>query len=85
MAKKQTGIQKKQQLSDEMAEFMGCDKASRAEIVQELWKYIKKHKLQDPDNKRSIDLDDTLSELLGPSRTDMFKLAGLITPHILKD
>lgn len=85
MAKKLTGIQKKQQLSNEMADFMGRDTASRSEIVKKLWDYIKKHKLQNPDNKRAIDLDDRLSDLLGPSKTDMFKLSGLITPHIIKE
>ena len=85
MAKKLTGIQKKSRLSEEMAAFMHAASASRTDIIKKLWVYIKKNNLQDPDDKKEINLDDTLADLLGPTRTNMFKLSGLITPHLLKE
>jgi upstream activation factor subunit UAF30 len=55
----------------------------RTEVVKLLWKYIKKHDLQDPNNKRNIIPDDKLAKVFGSKRAvSMFKMAGLIGKHL---
>jgi upstream activation factor subunit UAF30 len=76
---KASGITKKLPLSNEMAEFMGKDTASRGEIVKEIWKYIKKEGLNEG---RIIHPDDVLEPILGSKSIDMFKMAGKISEHV---
>ncbi len=72
-------------LSPEMATFMGAEEATRGDVLKGIWAYIKGQNLQDPANKRQINPDDTLKKLFNVSETfDMFKVAGLISPHLLK-
>lgn len=57
----------------------------RTEVVKKLWAYIKKHKLQDKKNKRSINPDDKLAEVFGSSKAiDMFKMMGALKKHLKK-
>lgn len=79
---KGSGLKAKLKLSEELAEFMGADTASRMEITKELWKYIKKHGLQNEDDKRIIEPDDVLSEIIGSKPVHMMKLAGKISAHV---
>lgn len=83
MAKKASGITKQLNLSDELADFMGKDMASRAQIMKALWAYIKKEDLQDPKDRRSVLPDDVLEPILGGSKISMFKIAGKISDHIV--
>ena len=39
-------------LSPELAEIVGKQEASRAECTKQLWSYIKKHDLQDSENRQ---------------------------------
>jgi len=85
-AKKSTGrgsaLTKKCNLSDQLAEFMGKDKASRSEVTKAVWAYIKENDLQDPDDKRTICPDDELGAIIGHSRINMMKMTGAISKHI---
>jgi chromatin remodeling complex protein RSC6 len=38
-------------LSAEQAEIIGMKEASQAECIKQLWAYLKKNSLQDPENK----------------------------------
>ena len=70
-----SGLQMPVTLSDEMARFIGCDpssRKSRIEVTKDVCKYIKDHSLQNPENRREIVPDKSLSELL---RYDPSKLA----------
>jgi hypothetical protein len=62
---------------------VGSKKLTRPQIVKGLWTYIKAKKCQDTKNKRLINPDDKLSEVLGKKPVDMLKLAGLISKHII--
>lgn len=76
------GIQKPLNLSEELGDFMGKDRASRADVTKEIWKYIKKHGLNEG---RKITPDDTLANVVGRGSFDMMKLAGKLSPHFIKD
>lgn len=90
--KKATGKEKKKaaprkqsafKLSAELEEIVGSKELSRPEVVKKVWDYIKKHKLQDPKNKRQIVPDAKLAKVLGGKKPiDMMKLSGLLTKHL---
>ena len=77
------GLTKKLELSEELAEFMGKDTASRPEVVKALWKHIKAEGLQDEDDKRTIIPDDVLEPLLGSRPINMLKMTKVISKHFL--
>ena len=54
-----------------------------AQIVKQLWAYIRKNNLQDPSNKRKIICDDALRVVFETDCTDMFKMNKLLAKHII--
>lgn len=52
------------------------------QIVKQLWAYIRKNNLQDPNNKRKIICNDELRLLFETDCTDMFKMNKLLSKHI---
>ncbi|KAI3410742.1 uncharacterized protein J3R85_018514 [Psidium guajava] len=54
----------------------------RTEIVKQLWAYIRKNNLQDPNNKRKIICNDELRLVFETDCTDMFKMNKLLAKHI---
>lgn len=71
-------------LSPELAEIVGAKKATRPQVVKKLWVYIKAKKLQDHKNRRMINPDKKLGEVLGNRSIDMLKMAGAISKHLKK-
>ena len=69
-------------LSPELQAIVGTRTSTRPLIVKKLWVYIKAHKLQDSKNRRMINPDHKLSEVIGKRSVDMMKLAGLLSKHI---
>lgn len=69
-------------LSPELAEIVGAKKASRPQVVKKLWQYIKAKKLQDTKNRRMINPDKKLGEVLGNRQISMLKMAGAISKHL---
>ena len=65
-----------------LAAVVGAAPLPRTEVVSKLWVYIKKHKLQDPVNKRNINADAKLKEVFGKAQVSMFEMAGLIGKHL---
>lgn len=71
-------------LSPELAEVCGTKKASRPQVVKKLWAYIKAKKLQDNKNRRMINPDKKLGEVLGNRQINMLKMAGALSKHLKK-
>jgi chromatin remodeling complex protein RSC6 len=44
--------------------------------------HIKKHKLQNPQNKREILADDRLQAIFGAKKMDMFQMAKAVNKHL---
>lgn len=55
----------------------------RTQIVKQLWAYIRKNNLQDPNNKRKIICNDELRLVFETDCTDMFKMNKLLAKHII--
>ncbi len=71
-------------LSPELSAIVKAKELTRGEAMKELWVYIKGNNLQDPNNGRVIIPDEKLAALFGSKDpVDMFKLAGIISKHLL--
>ncbi len=71
-------------LSAELAEIVGSKKATRPQVVKKVWDYIKAKKLQDAKNRRMINPDKKLAEVLGGRAIDMLKMSSALNKHIRK-
>ena len=72
-------------VSPAMAEVIGNKPLPRTEIVKKIWDYIKKHDLQDKQNKRMINADDKLKPVFGgKNQISMFELAKLVNDQVQK-
>jgi DNA topoisomerase-1 len=81
--KRQTGMTQPMALSPALADVVEASQMSRAEIMKQLWVYIKKHQLQDPTNGRRILPDTKLAKVFGSDRpVDMFAMSKVISAHI---
>src|SRR5689334_11057659 len=75
-------LMKPLQPSQELAAVVGSKPLPRAEVVSKVWDYIKKHKLQDPQNKREIMADDKLQAVFGKNRVTMFEMNKYLAQHL---
>lgn len=83
MIKKNSAFMRPVQVSDVLVEVVGKGPMPRTEVTKKLWDYIKKHKLQDPNNKRMINPDQKLAKVLGSTQPiDMFKMTSKISKHL---
>jgi len=48
--------------------MIGSEHRSRGEVVSKVWGYIKRHKLQNPENRREILADDKLCKMSAKTR-----------------
>ena len=69
-------------LSPELQAIVGSKSLTRPQVVKKLWVYIKAHKCQDTKNRRMINPDKNLAEVIGKKPIDMMKLSGVLNKHI---
>ncbi|KAJ7946133.1 upstream activation factor subunit spp27-like [Quillaja saponaria] len=80
------GITKPRRVSPEMQALVGVSEIPRTQVLKQIWAYIKEHNLQDPENKKIIVCDEKLKKIFGgKDRVGFLEIAGLITPHFLKE
>lgn len=68
--------------SPELAVIVGKDRLPRSEVVSKVWEYIKKHNLQNPENKREILADAALEKVFGKKKATMFEMNKHISAHV---
>jgi chromatin remodeling complex protein RSC6 len=69
--------------SPALAEVVGSKAIPRTEVTKKLWAYIKKNKLQDPNNKRMIKADAPLKAVFGgKAQANMFEMTKLVNKHL---
>jgi len=67
-----------------LAAVVGNDPLPRTELTKKLWEYIRKHKLQDPKNKRNIRGDEKLLAVFdGKKVVSMFEMTKLVNGHLV--
>lgn len=70
-------------LTAELEAVVGKGPLPRSQVVKKLWEYIKKHDLQNPQNKRNIIADGLLLPLFGGKKeVSMFEMTKLVSPHM---
>ncbi len=78
-----SAFMKPMKISSELAVIVGKGPMPRSEVVKKLWVYIKKNKLQDPNNKRNINADEDLKAVFGGKKTvNMFEMTKLVSKHL---
>jgi chromatin remodeling complex protein RSC6 len=66
-----------------LAAVVGATPLPRTEVTKKVWEYIKKHKLQNPENKRNIIADEKLKAVFGGKKeVSMFEMTKLISDHL---
>jgi upstream activation factor subunit UAF30 len=65
-----------------LAAIVGNSPLPRTEVTKKVWDYIKKNKLQDAVNKRMINADEKLKQVLGKAKVTMFEMTKLISSHL---
>ncbi|EGW34737.1 uncharacterized protein SPAPADRAFT_47821 [Spathaspora passalidarum NRRL Y-27907] len=78
------GFNKEMVLSNELANLIGQSRASRPQVVKQLWVYIKDNDLQNPEDKRQILCDERLERLFKKKMVTSFEMNKLLTSHIFK-
>lgn len=68
--------------SKELAEIVGTQPLARTEVVSKVWEYIKKHNLQNPQNKREILADAKLAAVFGQPKATMFEMNKFLAKHL---
>jgi upstream activation factor subunit UAF30 len=68
--------------SKELAAVVGAAPLARTEVVSKVWEYIRKHKLQNPENKREIIADDKLAAVFGQPKCTMFEMNKFLAKHL---
>uniref|UniRef100_A0ACD5Y8G1 Uncharacterized protein n=1 Tax=Avena sativa TaxID=4498 RepID=A0ACD5Y8G1_AVESA len=76
------GLNKVCGVSPELQAIVGEPTMARTEIVRQLWAYIRRNDLQDPNNKRKIICNNELRLVFETDCTDMFKMNKLLAKHI---
>ena len=66
-----------------LAPVVGDKPIPRTEVTKRLWAYIKKNKLQDAKNKRTIKADAALKPVFGgKAAVNMFEMTKLVSKHL---
>ena len=77
-----SALSKPLNLSPELEAVVGAGPMPRTEVVKQLWVYIKKHDLQNPQNKRNILADEKLKAIFGKNEVTMFEMTKLVSAHL---
>ena len=75
-------LQKPLKPSPELAAIVGEGPLPRGEVVSKVWEYIKKHDLQNPENKREILADEHLKKVFGRDKVTMFEMNKYLAQHL---
>lgn len=68
--------------SADLAKITGTDPLPRSQVVSKMWDYIRKNKLQNPENKREILADSTLEKIFGGKKATMFEMNKHLSKHL---
>jgi upstream activation factor subunit UAF30 len=79
---KPNALQQPLKPSPELAAVVGDAALPRGEVVSKVWEYIKKHELQNPENKREILADDKLEKVFGTKKVTMFEMNKHFSAHL---
>ena len=66
-----------------LAAVIGSEPIPRTEVTKRIWDYVREHKLQDPNDKRTILADAKLKPVFGgKDSVSMFEMTKLVNAHL---
>lgn len=69
--------------SEDLAKVVGPGPLTRAEVTKRVWDYVKANGLQDQQNRRQINADDSLRPIFGgKAQVSMFEMTKLVSNHL---
>ena len=68
--------------SKALGAVVGVKALTRSQATKGIWDFIKKHKLQNPANKRMIVPNAALKAVFGKTEVNMLEIAGLLNKHL---
>lgn len=66
-----------------LQDITNTEMCSRPDVVKAIWKYIKEHDLQDPNDKRFILCDDLLTKIFRKKRISCFGMNRELSKHLM--
>merc|ERR1711996_31364 len=82
MGAKGGGLTKPMKVSADLKAIIGKDQSSRAQCVKELWAYLKKNNLQDPENKQFFTPDKKMAKIFGTEKIRAFSMSKFLGAHL---
>jgi chromatin remodeling complex protein RSC6 len=79
---KNNALSKPVNLSPQLEEVIGKGPMPRSQVTSKVWEYIKKHGLQDKVDKRQINPDAKLGQVIGSAQISMFKMTAAVSKHL---
>lgn len=79
---KGSGLTKPMKVSADLKAIIGKDESSRGQCIQELWAYLKKNNLQDPENKQFFTPDKKMAKVFGTEKIRAFSMSKFIGAHL---
>ena len=76
---------KKFKLSKDLSAIIGMKKASRSEIVKELWTYLKNNNLKDSEARQWFTPDNKMAKVFGVEKMKGFAMTKLINSHLSEE
>ncbi|TPX57280.1 hypothetical protein PhCBS80983_g03953 [Powellomyces hirtus] len=71
-------------LSPALSAVLGVSRLGRAQVVKQLWDYIKAKDLQNPNDRREIICDDALKGIFKCNKIGMFQMNKKLSDHLSK-
>ena len=79
---KNNALQKPVNLSPQLEAVVGKGPMTRAQVTSKVWDHIKANNLQDSKDKRMINPDAKLGEVIGKDQISMFKMTSAVNKHL---
>lgn len=78
-----SAFRKPLKLSKDLEAVTGPGPMGRTDVVKNVWNYIRKHDLQNPENRKEILTDDTLAKVMGgESKLSVFHISKHLQQHL---
>lgn len=82
MAAKNNALNKPVTVSPALEGVIGKGPLTRAQVTSKVWDHIKAEKLQDSKDRRMINPDAKLGQVIGGDQISMFKMTAAVSKHL---
>jgi chromatin remodeling complex protein RSC6 len=82
MAAKNNALNTPVKVSPALEEVVGKGPLTRAQVTSKVWDHIKANNLQDKNDRRMINPDAKLGQVIGNDQISMFKMTSAVSKHL---